>query len=338
MRMDIEHLLQFCVQQKASDLHLSAGVPPIMRIDGELRHMQSAALSDAQLEKMLCCVMNEAQQAYYAEHHDIDFALSISDLARFRVNVFQQLRGPAAVFRVIPNQLPDLDKLHAPTVFQSICQEPHGLVLVTGATGSGKSTTLAAMVDRINTSQARHILTIEDPIEFVHLSKKGLINQREVVRHTHNFATALRAALREDPDVILVGELRDPETIRAALSAAETGHLVLATLHTNTAAQSIHRLVDVFPAGEKSLVRNQVATALRAVVAQSLLPRPGGGRIAAFEIMRCTPAIQNLIREDKVAQIVSAMQTGQAHGMQTLEQARQHLAQQGLIALSGDPA
>ncbi len=299
--------------------------------------MQAAALSAAQLDTLLRNVMDETQQTHYADHHDIDFALSVSGLARFRVNVFQQLRGPAAVFRVIPNQLPDLDALNAPPVLQSVCLEQHGLVLVTGATGSGKSTTLAAMVDYINAAQARHILTIEDPIEFVHLPKKGLINQREVVRHTHDFSSALRAALREDPDVILVGELRDPETIHLALSAAETGHLVLATLHTNTAAQSVHRLVDVFPAGEKSLVRNQLASALRAVITQSLLQRIGGGRVAAFEIMRCTPAIQNLIREDKVAQMVSAIQTGQAHGMQTLEQARQRLVQQGLIAPSDGP-
>ncbi len=296
--------------------------------------MQAAALSAAQLDTLLCSVMYETQQAHYAEQHDIDFALSVCGLARFRVNVFQQLRGPAAVFRVIPDQLPDLDALNAPPVLQSVCREQHGLVLVTGATGSGKSTTLAAMVDYINAAQACHILTIEDPIEFVHQPKKGLINQREVVRHTHDFASALRAALREDPDVILIGELRDPATIQLALSAAETGHLVLATLHTNSAAQSVHRLVDVFPAGEKSLVRNQLASALRAVITQSLLQRIDGGRVAAFEVMRCTPAIQNLIREDKVAQMVSAIQTGQAHGMQTLEQARQHLVQQGLIASS----
>jgi len=270
--MDIDSLLRRCVDQQASDLHLSAGVPPVARIDGELQHMQTTALGATQLEALLRSVMDETQQAYYAEQHDIDFALSVSGLARFRVNVFQQLRGPAAVFRVIPDRLPALTELQAPPILQSICQEQHGLVLVTGATGSGKSTTLAAMVDHINAGQARHILTLEDPIEFVHQPKKGLINQREIVRHTHDFATALRAALREDPDVILVGELRDPETIRLALSAAETGHLVLATLHTNTAAQSIHRLVDVFPAGEKSLVRNQLATALRAVIAQSLLP------------------------------------------------------------------
>lgn len=329
--MDIEHLLHLCVNRHASDLHLSVGIPPVLRIEGELQHTQATPLSTAQLDSLLVNIMDEEQQAHYAEHHDIDFALSVSGLARFRVNVFQQLRGSAAVFRVIPNQLPDLDTLNAPPVLQSICREPYGLVLVTGATGSGKSTTLAAMIDSINATQARHILTIEDPIEFVHQPKQGLVNQREVARHTRDFATALRAALREDPDVILVGELRDPETIHLALSAAETGHLVLATLHTNTAAQSIHRLVDVFPAGEKSLVRNQLATSLRAVIAQSLLQRMGGGRIAAFEIMRCTPAVQNLIREDKVAQIVSAIQTGQAHGMQTLEQARQCLVQQGLI-------
>lgn len=333
--MDIESLLRRCVEQQASDLHLSAGVPPVVRIDGELQHLQTTALSATQLDTLLRRVMNETQQACYAEQHDIDFALSVSGLARFRVNVFQQLRGPAAVFRVIPDRLPALAELQAPAVLQSVCREQHGLVLVTGATGSGKSTTLAAMVDHINAGQTRHVLTIEDPIEFVHQPKKGLINQREIVRHTHDFATALRAALREDPDVILVGELRDPETIRLALSAAETGHLVLATLHTNTAAQSIHRLVDVFPAGEKSLVRNQLATALRTVIAQSLLPRLGGGRVAAFEIMRCTPAIQNLIREDKVAQMVSAIQTGQAQGMQTLEQARQRLVQAGLIAADG---
>ena len=336
--MDMTHLFHFCINQKASDLHLSAGVPPIVRIDGELQYMQAAALSATQSEALVCSIMDKTQQAHYAEQHDIDFALSVSGLGRFRVNAFQQLRGPAAVFRVIPDQLPDLDELHAPPILQSIFREQHGLVLVTGATGSGKTTTLAAMVDSINTAQARHILTIEDPIEFVHQPQKSLINQREVARHTHNFAAALRAALREDPDVILIGELRDPETIRLALSAAETGHLVLATLHTNTAAQSIHRLVDVFPAGEKSLVRNQLATALRAVIAQSLLQRNGGGRVAAFEVMRGTPAIQNLIREDKVAQIVSAMQTGQAHGMQTQEQARQRLVQQGLLASPNKPA
>ena len=282
-------------------------------------------------------LLNDKQRQHYARYLETDFAIEVPGLARFRVNAFTQRRGCSAVFRTIPVAVPTLDELAAPPVFKAIATQPRGLVLVTGPTGSGKSTTLAAMVDHVNSSAPNHIITVEDPIEFVHESKRSLINQREVHQDTHEFAAALRSALREDPDVILIGELRDLETIRLALTAAETGHLVLATLHTSSAAKTVDRIVDVFPGAEKPLVRGMLAESLRAVIAQQLFRRCGGGRIAAHEVMIATPAIRNLIREGKVAQIYSAIQTGRAHGMWTLEQNLRELRAKGLISAEVEP-
>ncbi|WP_456378250.1 type IV pilus twitching motility protein PilT [Thiolapillus sp.] len=329
--MDITELLAFSVKHNASDLHLSAGLPPMIRVDGDIRRVNVPALDHKNVHSLVYDIMNDKQRRDYEEFLEVDFSFEIPGLARFRVNAFNQDRGAAAVFRTIPSKVLTLDDLNCPQTFKTICENPRGIVLVTGPTGSGKSTTLAAMIDYINDNEYGHVLTIEDPIEFVHQSKKCLINQREVHRDTLGFSEALRSALREDPDIILVGELRDLETIRLALTAAETGHLVFGTLHTSSAAKTIDRIVDVFPAGEKSMVRSMLSESLRAVIAQTLLKKVGGGRTAAWEIMIGTPAIRNLIREDKVAQMYSAIQTGQAVGMQTLDQHLKELLQKGLI-------
>ncbi len=329
--MDITELLAFSVKHNASDLHLSAGLPPMIRVDGDIRRINVPPLDHKAVHALVYDIMNDKQRRDYEEFLEVDFSFEVPGLARFRVNAFNQDRGAAAVFRTIPSKVLTLEDLGAPQTFKTICETPRGIVLVTGPTGSGKSTTLAAMIDYINDNLYGHILTIEDPIEFVHQSKKCLINQREVHRDTLGFAEALRSALREDPDIILVGEMRDLETIRLALTAAETGHLVFGTLHTSSAAKTIDRIVDVFPAGEKSMVRSMLSESLRAVIAQTLLKKVGGGRVAAWEIMIGTPAIRNLIREDKVAQMYSAIQTGQAVGMQTLDQHLQELLQKGLI-------
>ena len=329
--MDITELLAFSVKHNASDLHLSAGLPPMIRVDGDIRRINVPPLDHKAVHALVYDIMNDKQRRDYEEFLEVDFSFEVPGLARFRVNAFNQDRGAAAVFRTIPSKVLTLEDLNAPQTFKNICETPRGIVLVTGPTGSGKSTTLAAMIDYINDNLYGHILTIEDPIEFVHQSKKCLINQREVHRDTLGFAEALRSALREDPDIILVGEMRDLETIRLALTAAETGHLVFGTLHTSSAAKTIDRIVDVFPAGEKSMVRSMLSESLRAVIAQTLLKKVGGGRVAAWEIMIGTPAIRNLIREDKVAQMYSAIQTGQAVGMQTLDQHLQELLQKGLI-------
>ena len=329
--MDITELLAFSVKHNASDLHLSSGLPPMIRVDGDIRRINVPALDHKAVHSLVYDIMNDKQRRDYEEFMEVDFSFEIPGLARFRVNAFNQDRGAAAVFRTIPSKVLTLDDLGCPTTFKTICDAPRGIVLVTGPTGSGKSTTLAAMIDYINDNEYGHVLTIEDPIEFVHQSKKCLINQREVHRDTLGFSEALRSALREDPDIILVGELRDLETIRLALTAAETGHLVFGTLHTSSAAKTIDRIVDVFPAGEKSMVRSMLSESLRAVIAQTLLKKVGGGRTAAWEIMIGTPAIRNLIREDKVAQMYSAIQTGQAVGMQTLDQHLKELLQKGLI-------
>ncbi|HID45533.1 MAG TPA: type IV pilus twitching motility protein PilT [Chromatiaceae bacterium] len=329
--MDITELLAFSVKHNASDLHLSAGLPPMIRVDGDIRRVNVPALDHKTVYGLVYDIMNDKQRRDYEEFLEVDFSFEIPGLARFRVNAFNQDRGAAAVFRTIPSKVLTLDDLQCPATFKTICENPRGIVLVTGPTGSGKSTTLAAMIDYINDNEYGHVLTIEDPIEFVHQSKKCLINQREVHRDTLGFSEALRSALREDPDIILVGELRDLETIRLALTAAETGHLVFGTLHTSSAAKTIDRIVDVFPAGEKSMVRSMLSESLRAVIAQTLLKKVGGGRTAAWEIMVGTPAIRNLIREDKVAQMYSAIQTGQAVGMQTLDQHLKELLQKGLI-------
>jgi len=330
--MDITELLAFSVKHKASDLHLSAGLPPMIRVDGDIRRINVPALEHKMVHALVYDIMNDKQRKDFEEFFEVDFSFDIPGLARFRVNAFNQERGAAAVFRTIPSKVLTLEDLDAPGIFRTISDNHRGLVLVTGPTGSGKSTTLAAMVDYKNDNEYGHILTIEDPIEFVHQSKKCLVNQREVHRDTLGFAEALRSALREDPDTILVGELRDLETIRLALTAAETGHLVFGTLHTSSAAKTIDRIIDVFPAGEKSMVRSMLSESLRAVISQSLLKRVGGGRIASHEIMIGTPAIRNLIREDKVAQMYSAIQTGQAHGMQTLDQNLQELVKRGLVS------
>jgi twitching motility protein PilT len=319
-------------KNKASDLHLSAGLPPLIRVDGEMRKLNVPALDHKQVHALIYEIMNDMQRKEYEENLETDFSFEISGLSRFRVNAFVQNRGAAAVLRTIPNTVLTLDDLGAPEIFKEIINQPTGIVLVTGATGSGKSTTLAAMVDHINSHKREHILTIEDPIEFVHENKMSLINQREVHRDTHSFSNALRSALREDPDVILVGELRDLETIRLAISAAETGHLVFGTLHTNSAPKTIDRIIDVFPAEEKAMVRSMLSESLRAVISQTLLKKVGGGRIAAHEIMVGIPAIRNLIREDKVPQMYSVIQTGQATGMQTMDQCLQRLLALGAIS------
>lgn len=333
--MDIAELLAFSQKNKASDLHLSSGMPPMIRVDGDMKRINLPVLDAETVLKMIFDIMNDNQRKTYEESLEVDFSFEIPNVARFRVNAFNQDRGPAAVFRTIPSVVLSLDDLDAPQIFREICMRPRGLVLVTGPTGSGKSTTLAAMVDYINDKMKAHILTVEDPIEFVHQSKKCLINQRELNKDTHSFENALRSALREDPDVILVGELRDLETIRLAMTAAETGHLVLATLHTSSAPKTIDRVVDVFPAEEKSMVRSMLSESIQAVIAQTLIKKVGGGRIAAHEIMLGTSAIRNLIREDKIAQMYSMIQTGQSEGMQTLDQCLENLVRDRLIS-AGD--
>jgi twitching motility protein PilT len=332
MAVDIAQLLAFAVKNDASDLHLSAGVPPMIRVDGDIKRVNMPALEHKDVHSMVYDIMNDKQRKDFEEFFETDFSFEIPGLARFRVNAFNQNRGAGAVFRTIPSKILTLDDLSAPKIFKDISLTNRGIVLVTGPTGSGKSTTLAAMIDFINDTKPDHVLTVEDPIEFVHESKKSLINQREVHRDTLGFNEALRSALREDPDIILVGEMRDLETIRLALTAAETGHLVFGTLHTSSAAKTIDRIVDVFPAAEKDMVRSMLSESLRAVISQSLLKRNGGGRIAAHEIMIGTPAIRNLIRENKIAQMYSAIQTGQNSGMQTLDQCLQELVRKGVIS------
>ena len=333
--MDITELLAFSAKQGASDLHLSAGLPPMIRVDGDVRRINLPAMEHKEVHALIYDIMNDKQRKDFEEFLETDFSFEVPGVARFRVNAFNQNRGAGAVFRTIPSKVLTMEDLGMGQVFKDIALKPRGLILVTGPTGSGKSTTLAAMMDFINDTRYDHILTIEDPIEFVHESKKCLVNQREVHRDTLGFSEALRSALREDPDIILVGELRDLETIRLALTAAETGHLVFGTLHTTSAAKTIDRVVDVFPAEEKAMVRSMLSESLQAVVSQTLLKKVGGGRVAAHEIMIGTPAIRNLIREDKVAQMYSAIQTGANIGMQTLDQCLLNLLTKGLITRDG---
>ena len=331
--MDITELLGFSVKQGASDLHITAGMPPLIRVDGDIRRINVPEMDQKEVHSLIYEIMNDKQRKDYEEFLETDFSFEIPNLARFRVNAFMQNRGSAAVFRTIPSEVLTMEQLGMGDIFRKISNVPRGLVVVTGPTGSGKSTTLAAMIDYINETRYEHILTIEDPIEFVHQSKKCLVNQREVHRDTHGFNEALRSALREDPDIILVGELRDLETIRLALTAAETGHLVFGTLHTTSAAKTIDRIIDVFPAAEKDMVRSMLSESLQSVISQALLKKLGGGRVAAHEIMMGTSAIRNLIREGKVAQMYSSIQTGASSGMQTLDQCLKNLVAKNKVSV-----
>ncbi len=331
-KMDIKQLLETSLKQNASDLHLSPGSPPLIRVDGELKPIEGEGIVDAATsEKLIYSFMDSAQLEEFKTTHECDFAISLPGLARFRVNVFLQANGVSAALRTIPALVPTLEDLGSPPIFKKMLEAPNGLILLTGPTGSGKSTTLAAMIDYINNNKYCHIVTIEDPIEFSHKSKKSLVSQRQVHRDTDDFRSALRSALREDPDVILVGEMRDLETIRLALTAAETGHLVMATLHTSSAPHAVNRIVDVFPAGEKDMIRNMISESLQAVICQTLIKKPAGGRVAAYEIMIGTPAVRNLIRESQIAQLYSAMQMGSAFGMCTLDQYRRGLIDKKII-------
>lgn len=331
--MDITNLLAFSVKQKASDLHLSAGMPPMIRVHGEMERLNMEPMDHKAVHSMIYDIMSDSQRKVYEDQLEVDFSFEVQNLARFRINAYNHQRGAGAVFRTIPSKVLSLEQLKAPEIFKEISKQPRGIVLVTGPTGSGKSTTLAAMVNFINETDKGHILTIEDPIEFVHEPKLCLISQREVGPHTLNFANALKSALREDPDAVLVGEMRDLETIRLALSAAETGHLVFGTLHTSSAPKTVDRIIDVFPAAEKDMVRTMLSNSLRAVIAQTLCrTKDGQGRVAAHEIMINTPAIANLIRENKIAQMTSSIQTGMALGMQTLDQCLGELVKKNIIS------
>ena len=329
--LTMQDLLREAADKGASDLHLSAGEPPLLRVHGDLVRIEHPAVTPEQVTELVNSIMSDAQRATFEAEHEVDFACELEGKGRFRVNVFVHSRGPGAVLRTIPTKIPALDTLHMPPVLKELCTRERGLVLVTGPTGSGKSTTLAAMVDVINQTWDAHILTIEDPIEFVHPPKRCLVNQREVGPHTNSFSNALRSALREDPDVILIGEMRDLETISLALTAAETGHLVFGTLHTSSAPKTIDRIIDVFPAGQQGQIRTMLSESLEAVVAQTLLKKKGGGRVAACEVLIGTPAVRNLIREGKLHQITSMMQTGQRLGMQTLDMGLADLVKRGLI-------
>ena len=330
---DIVELLNFSVKNKASDLHLSAGMPPMLRVNGDVKKINLPEMAHKDVYKMIYEIMNDNQRKFFEENLECDFSFEVQGLARFRVNAFNQNRGAGAVFRTIPSKVIPLEELKTPPLFATLMDKPRGLILVTGPTGSGKSTTLAGMIDHYNNNFYGHVLTVEDPIEFVHSPKKCLINQREVGSQTHSFSNALRSALREDPDMILVGEMRDLETIRLALTAAETGHLVLGTLHSSSAAKTINRIIDVFPEAEKDMVRTMLSESIEAIISQSLLKtKDGSGRVAAHEIMVGTPAIRNLIRENKIAQMYSSIQSGQSLGMQTLDQCLTNLVRANKIS------
>jgi twitching motility protein PilT len=333
----MQELLREAADMGASDLHLSAGEPPLLRVQGDLLRTDHHPLTPENVTGLINSIIPDAQRAQFHNEHEADFACEVPGKGRFRVNVFMHSRGPGAVLRTIPVLIPSLDSLQMPPVLKELCTRERGLVLVTGPTGSGKSTTLAAMVDVVNETWDGHILTIEDPVEFVHRPKRCLVNQREVGPHTNSFSNALRSALREDPDVILIGEMRDLETISLALTAAETGHLVFGTLHTSSAPKTIDRIIDVFPAGQQAQIRTMLAESLEAVVAQTLLKKRGGGRVAACEILVGVPAVRNLIREGKLHQIPSMMQTGQRFGMQTLDMALADLVKRGQIEATALP-
>jgi len=329
--MDITQLLAFGVEQGASDCHLSAGEPPMLRVHGDLKKLDHPALTQEQVHNLVYDIMNDSQRKAFEESHECDFSFEMGSVARFRVNVFLQRKGEGAVFRTIPTKILTLEQLEMPPILKQLCEKEKGLILVTGPTGSGKSTTLAAMVNYLNESFEGHILTVEDPIEFVHPSKKCLVNQRELGPHTNSFANALRAALREDPDAILVGEMRDLETIQLALTAAETGHIVFGTLHTSSAPKTVDRIIDVFPPNQQAQIRAQFAESIEAVLTQTLLKKKGGGRVAALEIMTGTTAIRNLIREGKIHQVPGTMQVSQKDGMQTMDMALQSLVTRGIV-------
>lgn len=333
--MDISELLLFSNEQGASDLHISSGEVPMLRINGDIEKIETPALSDEEVHNLLYDIFNDKQRKEFEENHEIDFSITMKDIARFRVNAFIQNRGPAAVFRTIPTKILSLEDLNLPKILAELSRKEKGLVLVTGPTGSGKSTTLAAMIDRVNSERKGHILTIEDPIEFVHKTKNCIINQRELGAHTHSFANALRSALREDPDIILVGEMRDLETIQLALTAAETGHLVFGTLHTSSAPKTVDRIIDVFPSGQQGQIRAMFSESIQAVVTQHLFKKKGGGgRCAALEIMIGTPAVRNLIREAKISQIPSIIQTSQKFGMQSMDQSIKELLAKNMVVRS----
>lgn len=329
--MDIKDLLVYTEKNNASDLHLSATNPPVLRINGDMTPYGNEPLSAEDVRNMLHSIMTPEQKKEYEETNDIDFAIDFGGNMRFRVNAFSTLNGPAAVMRTIPTKVLSLDDLRAPPVFRKLAELHKGLVLVTGPTGSGKSTTLAAMIDYINSHHKKHIITVEDPVEFVHVSKQSLINQREVGKHTASFARALKSALREDPDIILVGEMRDRETIQLALTAAETGHLVMGTLHTSSAPKTIDRIIDVFPGDDKEMVRAMLSVSIEGIISQTLIKRKGGGRVAAHEIMLGSPAIRNLIREAKIPQLYSLIQMGAKHGMITMKDSVHNLLTQDII-------
>ena len=333
MKKFIHGLLTHMVKNKGSDLFITAGYPPAMKLDGKLTKITDKPLTAEHTQQIARSIMDDKQAEEFFTTNECNFAISLAGVSRFRINAMVQRGATALVCRVITSEIPQFENMHLPPVLKQVVMEKRGLVIFVGGTGSGKSTSLAAMIGYRNANSYGHIITIEDPIEFVHQSKKALINQRELHQHTHSFTNALRSALREDPDVILIGEMRDPETISLALTAAETGHLVFGTLHTTGAAKTIDRIVDVFPAGEKEIVRSMLSESLRAIISQTLLKtRDGNGRVAAHEILISTPAVRNLIRENKIAQINAALQTGQAHGMQTLDQALQTLVRQGTIS------
>jgi twitching motility protein PilT len=329
----IDKILQYAKQQKCSDVHITTGAQPTVRLDGDITIIPSTpVLSDKNVLELIHSIMNETQKKIYTEKLEIDFSIQLGVDLRFRVNAFRTINGPAAVFREIPLEIKSLSALHAPQSVHELARFNSGLVLVVGPTGSGKSTTLAALIDEINERHPKHIITIEDPVEFIHKNKKCLINQREVGNSTLSFSAALRSALREDPDVILVGEMRDIETIHLALTAAETGHLVLGTLHTNSAAQTINRIIDVFPADDKPVIRTMLSSSIKAVVSQRLIKKQGGGRVAAYEIMLANPSIRNLIREDKIAQINSIIEISKKNGMCTIRDSINELEVKGIIS------
>jgi twitching motility protein PilT len=331
--MDITQLLGFGVEQGASDCHLSAGEPPMIRIDGDLKKLDYPALNREEVHTLIYDMMNDMQRKVFEESHECDFSFELGQIARFRVNVFLQRKGEGAVFRTIPTKIISLEELGMPPILKQLCEKDKGLILVTGPTGSGKSTTLAGMVDYLNNSFEGHILTVEDPIEFVHKSKKCLVNQRELGPHTHSFANALRSALREDPDIILVGEMRDLETIQLALTAAETGHIVFGTLHTSSAPKTVDRIIDVFPPNQQAQIRAQFAESIQAVITQTLLKKKTGGRVAALEILTGTTAVRNLIREGKIHQLPGTMQVSQKDGMQTMDMALKDIVARGLVTI-----